>query len=160
VTIGEHTPAPSPGPLPESGLVRAWHASIGGFLTGVEGVIRLAGPVVFAVLLLGASWLVAAPVAALPATQPLSRPDGRSQSGDRTVQASMAAASGTPGMVTMPIPRWADVLADGHRSRGTHDDRVEPGSGQGGRRHHHLRAGLQGARSHDAVPDAAVAVAL
>jgi hypothetical protein len=54
VTIGEHTPAPSPGPLPESGLVRAWHASIGGFLTGVEGVIRLAGPVVFAVLLLGA----------------------------------------------------------------------------------------------------------
>ena len=54
VTIGEHTPAPSPGPLPEPGLVRAWHASIGGFLTGVEGVIRLAGPVVFALLLLGA----------------------------------------------------------------------------------------------------------
>jgi hypothetical protein len=53
VTIGEHAPAPSPGPLPESGLVRAWHASIGGFLTGVEGVIRLAGPVVFALLLLG-----------------------------------------------------------------------------------------------------------
>ena len=54
VTIGEHAPAPSPGPLPESGLVRAWHASIGGFLTGVEGVIRLAGPVVFALLLSGA----------------------------------------------------------------------------------------------------------
>jgi hypothetical protein len=54
VSIGEHTPAPSPGPVPESGLVRAWHASIGGFLSGVEGVIRLAGPVVFALLLLGA----------------------------------------------------------------------------------------------------------
>ena len=54
VSIGEHTPAPSPGPLPESGLIRAWHASIGGFLTGVEGVIRFAGPVVFALLLLGA----------------------------------------------------------------------------------------------------------
>jgi len=53
VSIGEHTPPPSPGPLPESGLVRAWHESIGGFLSGVEGVIRLAGPVVFALLFLG-----------------------------------------------------------------------------------------------------------
>ena len=41
-------------PLPESGLVRAWHASIGGFVTGVEGVIRIAGPLLFALLLLGA----------------------------------------------------------------------------------------------------------
>jgi len=53
VTVSESTPAPSPGPLPESGLVRAWHASIGGFVTGVEGVIRLAGPLLFALLLLG-----------------------------------------------------------------------------------------------------------
>jgi Domain of unknown function (DUF4349) len=53
VTLAEGTPARPPSPLPESGLVRAWHASIGGFLTGVEGVIRLAGPVVFALLLLG-----------------------------------------------------------------------------------------------------------
>jgi hypothetical protein len=53
VTVTESTPAPPPSPLPESGLVRAWHASIGGFVTGVEGVIRLAGPLLFALLLLG-----------------------------------------------------------------------------------------------------------
>ena len=56
VTVDEHTPspAPPPRPLPESGLVRAWHASIGGFVTGVEGLVRLAGPVLFALLLVGA----------------------------------------------------------------------------------------------------------
>ena len=53
VTVSEGTP-PSPSPLPESGLVRAWHASIGGFVAGVEGVIRIAGPLLFALLLLGA----------------------------------------------------------------------------------------------------------
>jgi hypothetical protein len=53
VTVGEGTPAPPPSPLPESGLVRAWHASIGGFVAGVEGVIRVAGPLLFALLLLG-----------------------------------------------------------------------------------------------------------
>ena len=54
VTVGESAPPPPPGPLPESGLVRAWHASIGGFVTGVEGAIRVAGPLLFALLLLGA----------------------------------------------------------------------------------------------------------
>ena len=54
VSVGESAPSPSPSPLPESGLVRAWHASIGGFVTGVEDVIRVAGPLVFALLLLGA----------------------------------------------------------------------------------------------------------
>jgi hypothetical protein len=55
VTVSEGAPStqPRPSPLPESGLVRAWHASIGGFVTGVEGVIRLAGPVLFALLLVG-----------------------------------------------------------------------------------------------------------
>jgi hypothetical protein len=53
VAVSERSSAPSPSPLPESGLVRAWHASIGGFVTGVEGVIRLAGPLLFALLLLG-----------------------------------------------------------------------------------------------------------
>jgi len=53
VTVNENTPPPPPGPLPESGLVRAWHDSIGGFVAGVEGVVRLAGPVVFALLCLG-----------------------------------------------------------------------------------------------------------
>ena len=53
VGVSENTPAPPPSPLPESGLVRAWHDSIGGFVAGVEGVIRIAGPLLFALLLLG-----------------------------------------------------------------------------------------------------------
>jgi hypothetical protein len=53
VTVSEGSPAPRPAPLPESGLVRAWHASIGGFVAGVEGLIRVAGPLLFALLLLG-----------------------------------------------------------------------------------------------------------
>jgi hypothetical protein len=54
VSVGERSPAPVPSPLPESGLVRAWHASVGGFVTGVEGAIRIAGPLLFALLLVGA----------------------------------------------------------------------------------------------------------
>jgi hypothetical protein len=54
VTVSERAPAPAPSPLPGSGLVRAWHASVGGFVTGVEGVIRIAGPLLFTLLLLGA----------------------------------------------------------------------------------------------------------
>ncbi len=53
VTVSEGTPPPRPPPLPESGLVRAWHDSIGGFVAGVEGVVRVAGPVLFALLCLG-----------------------------------------------------------------------------------------------------------
>ncbi len=55
VTVSEGTPPPRPAPLPESGVVRAWHDSIGGFVTGVEGVIRIAGPVLFALLCLAAA---------------------------------------------------------------------------------------------------------
>ena len=51
VSEGTPTPRPRPGTLPESGLVRAWHSSIGGFVSGVEGVIRIAGPLLFALLL-------------------------------------------------------------------------------------------------------------
>ncbi len=51
VSEGTPTPRPRPGTLPESGLVRAWHSSIGGFLGGVDGVIRIAGPLLFALLL-------------------------------------------------------------------------------------------------------------
>ena len=53
VTVSEGSPPPRPVPLPESGLVRAWHDSIGGFVAGVEGVVRVAGPVLFALLCLG-----------------------------------------------------------------------------------------------------------
>ena len=52
VTVGTGTPPPKPGPLPESGLVQAWHSSVGGFVAGVEGVVRLAGPFLFALLCL------------------------------------------------------------------------------------------------------------
>jgi hypothetical protein len=52
VTAGEGTPPPRPAPLPPSGLVRAWHDGIGGFVGGVEGLIRVAGPALFALLCL------------------------------------------------------------------------------------------------------------
>lgn len=52
VTVSEGAPPPRPAPLQESGLVRAWHDSVGGFVAGVEGVIRLAGPFLFALLCL------------------------------------------------------------------------------------------------------------
>ena len=48
--VSEGTPAPRPIPLPESGMIRAWHESVGGFVAGVEGVIRVAGPLLFALL--------------------------------------------------------------------------------------------------------------
>jgi len=57
VTVTEGAPPPQPVPLPESGLVRAWHDSTDGFLAGVEGAIRIAGPLLFALLLLAAAVL-------------------------------------------------------------------------------------------------------
>ena len=41
----------------ESGLDRAWHGSVHGFVAGVEGLIRIAGPVLFALLCLAAALL-------------------------------------------------------------------------------------------------------
>ena len=52
MTVSEGSPPPRPVPGPESGLVRAWHDSVGGFVAGVEGVVRVAGPVLFALLCL------------------------------------------------------------------------------------------------------------
>jgi hypothetical protein len=52
VTVSEGTPPPRPAPLPPSGLVQAWHDSVGGFVAGVEGVVRLAGPLLFALVCL------------------------------------------------------------------------------------------------------------
>ncbi|HEY1651172.1 MAG TPA: DUF4349 domain-containing protein [Acidimicrobiales bacterium] len=52
VTVDASVSPPRPGPFPESGLVQAWHDSVGGFTAGVEGVIRLAGPFLFALLCL------------------------------------------------------------------------------------------------------------
>ncbi len=54
LTVGVSEGAPArPGPVPESGVVRAWHDSVGGFVAGVEAVIRFAGPALFALLCLG-----------------------------------------------------------------------------------------------------------
>jgi hypothetical protein len=53
VTVNPGSPPPRPAPLPESGMVRAWHDSLSGFVAGVEGLVRVAGPVLFALLLVG-----------------------------------------------------------------------------------------------------------
>jgi len=37
---------------PESGLASAWHAAVSGFVAGFEGVIRVAGPLLFALMLI------------------------------------------------------------------------------------------------------------
>jgi hypothetical protein len=55
-TVNERTAPPRPGAAPESGVVKSWHDSVGGFTDGVEGVIRYAGPVLFALLCLGLVW--------------------------------------------------------------------------------------------------------
>ena len=39
---------------PESGVAKAWHDSVHGFVDGVEGLIRIAGPILFILLCLGA----------------------------------------------------------------------------------------------------------
>jgi len=55
VSVGEagrhhhRTPAPA-----VSGIAKAWHESQHGFAVGVDGIIRLAGPALFALLCLGA----------------------------------------------------------------------------------------------------------
>lgn len=56
VTASEGIPPthPRPVPLPESGLVRAWHDSVGGFVGDLEGLIRAAGPALFALLCVAA----------------------------------------------------------------------------------------------------------
>jgi hypothetical protein len=51
VEVSEKTPKPHPVPVTHrSGLSTAWHDSVHGFVDGVEGIIRLAGPVLFALL--------------------------------------------------------------------------------------------------------------
>jgi hypothetical protein len=40
-----------------SGLAKAWHDSVHGFIAGAEGLIRIAGPALFALLCLGAALL-------------------------------------------------------------------------------------------------------
>ena len=46
-----------PAAAAESGLDRAWHGSVHGFVAGAEGLIRIAGPALFALLCLAAALL-------------------------------------------------------------------------------------------------------
>ena len=48
-----HTPPP-PAPHPSSGLGRAWSASVHGFVSGFEWLLRIAGPTLFILLCLAA----------------------------------------------------------------------------------------------------------
>lgn len=48
------TPKGVPTPVPESGLASAWHSAVSGFAAGFDGVVRVAGPLLFVLLLLGA----------------------------------------------------------------------------------------------------------
>jgi hypothetical protein len=56
VTLAQRLATPPP-PKPKSGLLLAWRAAVSGFVAGCEGVIRVAGPLLFALLLLGALFL-------------------------------------------------------------------------------------------------------
>jgi hypothetical protein len=41
-----------------SGLAKAWHSAVSGFVAGFEWLIRISGPALFAVLMLGALWFI------------------------------------------------------------------------------------------------------
>lgn len=53
VTLTQATAVPLPRPVP-SGLQKAWNGAVSGFESGVDGVVRLAGPIAFALLLVAA----------------------------------------------------------------------------------------------------------
>jgi Domain of unknown function (DUF4349) len=57
VTLSQKVVTPPP-PRPEPGLLKAWNAAVGGFVAGFEGVVRVAGPLFFSLLLLAALVLV------------------------------------------------------------------------------------------------------
>ena len=43
---------------PKSGFAKAWHDGVSGFISGFEWVVRLAGPALFAILALGAAFVI------------------------------------------------------------------------------------------------------
>jgi hypothetical protein len=43
-----------PVPAHSSSLAKAWHDSVHGFIVGIEGLVRIAGPILFVLLCLGA----------------------------------------------------------------------------------------------------------
>ncbi len=54
VSLSESGKPPPPAPGPRSGLSAAWSAAVGGFVAGVEWLVRIAGPTLFALLLAAA----------------------------------------------------------------------------------------------------------
>jgi hypothetical protein len=57
ITVNEANAPPKAAAVPESGVVKSWHDSLNGFGDGVEGIIRYAGPVLFALICFGLVWL-------------------------------------------------------------------------------------------------------
>jgi len=55
VTLSQKVVVPPP-PRPQSGLVAAWNSAVGGFVGGFEDVVRVAGPLLFALILVAALW--------------------------------------------------------------------------------------------------------
>ncbi len=54
VTVSEAGPVHHPPvPVRSSSLAKAWHDSVHGFIVGMEGLVRIAGPVLFVLLCLG-----------------------------------------------------------------------------------------------------------
>lgn len=58
VTLTERAVVPPP-PKPETSLAKAWDGAVSGFVAGFEGMVRVAGPLLFAALLLAALYLLA-----------------------------------------------------------------------------------------------------
>ena len=55
MTVSEAGPVHHPPvPVRSSSLAKAWHDSVHGFIVGMEGLVRIAGPVLFVLLCLGA----------------------------------------------------------------------------------------------------------
>jgi hypothetical protein len=58
LTVNVTTPVHHTAPTSRSGLNKAWHDSVSGFVSGFEWLIRLAGPVLFVLLVLGALYML------------------------------------------------------------------------------------------------------
>ena len=58
LTVNVATPGHYTAGTSRSGLNKAWHDSVSGFVSGFEWLIRLAGPVIFVLLVLGALYMI------------------------------------------------------------------------------------------------------
>ena len=58
VSIAEPGHRPVPAPAPSSGIGSAWHDAVSGFATAFDGLVRIAGPLLFVVLVLLAALVV------------------------------------------------------------------------------------------------------